>query len=368
MNIQKNIKNIQKNIKNRTKMVLLLCILILLVFLFFYFKSQREDFAVPTDHERPFVNVFGVKNDKRDQLSIILLSHPFTRDSSYKQYEEYKRDKFLVLGIASYSEFPKITSNKLDSIHNPKDKAWSYDYMKVVDGWLHCFREPDKFIDKGVNKLLLSESDFCDYNLYKPDSNIKKEYDFIYLCPKDDEKDEKKNKDCHGWVAQNKNWKLAYECLKVMCGKYKLKGVLVGRYGCELPEECDGLIETTKFLSRDELLEKYRKSKFIFVPNQVDASPRVLTEGLCVNLPVLVNQKLLGGWKYVNDKTGAFFNDVNDIGKSIEYIQNNYDKLEPRDNFIKNFSKKVTGKKFKDFIQKNYSDQVDVSEYDYLDL
>ena len=35
--------------------------------------------------------------------------------------------------------------------------------MKVVDGWLHCFREPDKFIDKDVKKLLLSESDFCDY-------------------------------------------------------------------------------------------------------------------------------------------------------------------------------------------------------------
>ena len=99
MNIQKNIKNIQKNIKNiqktiKTKIIILFGVVILLIFLFFYFKYKREDFALPTGHERPFVNVFGVKNDQRDQLSIILLSHPFTKIHPINSMKIIKRINF----------------------------------------------------------------------------------------------------------------------------------------------------------------------------------------------------------------------------------------------------------------------------------
>ena len=80
------------------------------------------------------------------------------------------------------------------------------------------------------------------------------------------EKDEKKNKDCNGWVSGNKNWKLAKKCIEIMCRDFKLKGLLVGRKGCELPPCCKGLIETTSFMSQSKLIESYRKSKFIFIP------------------------------------------------------------------------------------------------------
>ena len=36
----------------------------------------------------------------------------------------------------------------------------------------------------------------------------------------------------------------------------------------------------------------YNKSKFIFVPNKSDASPRVLA---LVDLPILVNHNIVGG-------------------------------------------------------------------------
>ena len=58
----------------------------------------------------------------------------------------------------------------------------------------------------------------------------------------------------------------------------------------------------------DDLVKKYDECKIIFIPNVHDASPRVLCEGLCHNMRCLVNEKLVGGWKYVNDKTGSFFN------------------------------------------------------------
>ena len=360
------------------KNILIIILLFLVIFAIIKLtemEHHKEDFAVPTNHERPFVNVFGYdsENNIKEQLNIVLLSHPFTRDSSWEQYNEYLRDKFLILGITSYSEFPKITSNKLDGLHNPEDKAWKYDYMNVVKGWLHCFREPHRFIDEGIRKMLLSESDFCDSEYYKPDRSIKKIYDFIYLCPKDSDTDPIKKKDCFGWVATNKNWKLALKCLPILCGKYKLKGLLVGRKDCDLPIECKNLIETTNFISKDELLKKYRQSRFLFIPNKVDASPRVLTEALCTGLPILVNSNILGGWKYVNDNTGAFFGNKHDISSGIEYILNNYTNLNPRENFINNFGKEKTGKEFKNFIEENYKEElkdlnIEVSKYDYLYL
>ena len=358
-------KNKKFNIKKIIISILFICVLLLLVKIN---NNNIENFGVPTNHERPFVNVFGYEEKTKTgtQIEIVLLSHPFTRDSSWDQYNQYKNDKFLILGISSYSEFPKITSNKLDSISNPDDKAWKYDYMKVVKGWLHCFREPSKFIDEGIPKALISESDFCRYDTFKPDDKVKKIYDFIYLCPKDSETDDTKKNDCFGWVASNKNWTLALKCLKVLCGKFKLKGLLVGRKGCEMPKECDGLIETTNFLSQGELIDSYRKSKFILIPNKVDASPRVLVEALCCNIPILVNNNLLGGWKYVNNNTGAFFNDENDIDKGIKYILDNNNNFTPRKYYIENYGKENSGKKLKEFVETHFKKDIDVSKYDYL--
>ena len=73
--------------------------------------------------------------------------------------------------------------------------------------------------------LFQSESDYTDCNINKPDPTIKKEYDFIYICLKVDEKKDT----CDDWATWNKNWELAQKCLKIMCNKYKLKGLLVGR-------------------------------------------------------------------------------------------------------------------------------------------
>src|SRR5262249_31101767 len=45
----------------------------------------------------------------------------------------------------------------------------------------------------------------------------------------------------------------------------------------------------------------------LLVPSTVDASPRVITEALCLDTWVMVNADISGGWKYVNERTGAFF-------------------------------------------------------------
>ena len=336
----------------------ILFIYIILFLVVLYLSSSFEGFGIPTNHERPFVNVF---DDKGEQLKIVLLSHPFTRDNSWQQYKDYIRDGFLILGITSYSEFPQITSNHHDSLHNPEDKAWkNYDYMNLVEGWLYCFRDPKKYITKDLPMELISESDFCNSDLYKPDKNIKKVYDFIYICPKDSDNN------CEGWVSLNKNWPLAKKCLKIMCGKYKLKGLLIGRKDCKLPKECKGMVDTTDFLSQTELIESYRKSKFIFIPNKSDASPRILTEALCCGVPALVNYNILGGWKYINERSGEFFTNEKDIENGLNKIINNdYD---PRDYYLSKWGKENSGKVLKDFIQTHFSNKINISSTKYLKL
>ena len=42
------------------------------------------------------------------------------------------------------------------------------------------------------------------------------------------------------------------------------------------------------------MLKLYQKAKFVFLPNEADASPRVLTECLVLNIPCLVNTNILG--------------------------------------------------------------------------
>lgn len=336
-----------------------LVLIILIIFLILTLFKNKELFALPTNHERPFVNVYDNNNN---QLPIILLSHPLTRDNSYEQYKQYKKDNFLILGISSYNEFPSITTNKHDSLNNPKEKAWThYNYMKLVDGWLHCFRNPEKHINKSMPKTLISESDFCNYDVYKPDPSIKKKYDFIYICPKDNDK-------CDGWVSINKNWNLAKECIKIMCQKYKLKGLLVGRKGCDLPKGTEKYLSTTGFLSQTKLIEAYNECKFILIPNKSDASPRVLTEAMCVNLPILLNYNIVGGWKYISEKTGAFFKNKDDFEQGLQFILNNYSSMEPRNVYINRFSYSITGVKFKKFVQKYYPDKIDLSEIEYLKL
>jgi len=40
---------------------------------------------------------------------------------------------------------------------------------------------------------------------------------------------------------------------------------------------------------------------------------RIVAEALCLNLPVLIQRRILGGWKYINRYTGTFFDDEHDV-------------------------------------------------------
>ena len=47
----------------------------------------------------------------------------------------------------------------------------------------------------------------------------------------------------------------------------------------------------------------------LFVPNVHDASPRVISESLILGHGIVVNSRILGGWKYVRPSSGEFFDE-----------------------------------------------------------
>jgi len=312
--------------------------------------------------KRPFVNIFDQKGRK---LNIILISKPFSGDHHNKIYLENRKGNIFI-GVCSYLEFPNMVSNPFEDFTENYKK---YRYKEITEGWIHCFRDPENYFPKSMPTYFASESDWSDCNYVKPDPKItEKKYDFIYICLKVKDKSDK----CDDWATFNKNWKLAQKCLKIMCNKFKLKGLLVGRKGCELPGGCSDLMETTDMLKYADLRYMYQKSKFIFIPNEKDASPRVLAEAFCMNIPTLINKNILGGWKYINDKTGEFFTDENDLEKHLSIILNkvNQNAYSPRDYFVKNYGPRRSGERLKEFLYKHWEDRINIpkSEVDYLTI
>ena len=312
--------------------------------------SDKQTKTIP-DVKRPYVNLY---DDKGNKLNVILISKPFGTDDELKPYEENKEHNIFI-GITSYLEFPNVPSNPAEDW---KDRFHKYKYKEICEGWIHGFRNPDDYFPPDFPLLFASESDWTDCNVSKADPTIEKKYDFIYICLKVDEKQSK----CDDWATYNKNWKLAKKCLDIFCNKFKLKGLLIGRKGCDLPNGCS-YMESTNMLNHSELQKAYNQSKFIFIPNEKDASPRVLTEALSCNLACLVNKNILGGWKYVDEQhTGEFVTNEKDVAASVEKLlegikTNRYD---PSDYYISKYSVENSGRRLRDFLYKHWGDRINI--------
>jgi hypothetical protein len=334
------------NMENNTKItiiIIIITIIFLYCILYYFYKKYKNKYNVPKV-EFPFKNLFDENGNK---LNVILISAPFREEKHEELYKQYKKDGYYFCGISSYLEFPgKIYNPFEDKFHEQK----KHNYIDMVDAWLHCFKDSKNLeILNKIPNILLTEADLRDTEYYKPDETINKEYDFIYVCLDD-------NEDCSdGWQSFIRNWEMAKKCLKVMCSQFGLKGIIIGRNNCVVTEFCQGKIKFTKLLPYNEFQLEMKKSKFLFVPNISDASPRVITEAIAYNIPVIVNKNIVGGWhNVIENVTGEFFSDENDIIQALTKITTNYDKYKPREWFVNNSGKKIKGKVLADFLKKNF--------------
>ncbi len=190
-----------------------------------------------------------------------------------------------------------------------QDVEWS----RKVKAVCHPFRN-EKVLGENVRKFLFSESDFCD-SLISPvtSKDKKKKYDFccfmilspkgvkckgLYLLPLIDSVCSELglkglcvfySKENTAKIHKNSCFYKAYQLVKKKIRKLKNIEII------------------SKFYSQSKVSNIMGSSSLFLCPSIADASPRLITEALIRNCPILINKDIYGGWKYVNDKTGRFF-------------------------------------------------------------
>ena len=310
-----------------------------------------------------------VRNQKGELVNIILVKKPMEQPIAWQLVEQYGKD-ILFMGISSFEAFPL-------SSPNPYSQTFSNNlYRNVFPAWLTMMRNPEEYFgvpnnnnnnNNNTRAILLSQSDFqLDGPLAfgkRYETIFPKKYDFVYSGT-----DQNVLQGCRGWASFAKNWTFMLEALEVMCSpEFNLTGVLIankdksGNVACWIPESCrDKVVQTTFLPNQTELYEYTVQSHFMMVPNVYDASPRVVSQSLALNVPVLMNRHIIGGWKYLNEETGEFFTDMSDFAVQLRKIvdKSRQRLYHPRDYMEANYGDAKSGKKWLDFVQKHFADRV----------
>lgn len=299
--------------------------------------------------EYPFQPVI---TERDEMVNIVLVRSP-VGGSEQAEIERYKH-KILFLGMCSMEDFPLPSPNPF-SANFPADM-----YVGMFPGWLHMFRHPESIFPSNVKLLLQSQSDFA---LPVLGQRFEKKYDFVFSGT-----DQNVADDCVGWASFAKNWSFVKQALEVMCKEYGMTGVLVatkdkqGKKACTIPKSCVGKVVQTSFLPQEQFFNYVRQSRFAFLPQVHDASPRAATHALALNTPVLMNWHIMGGWKYVNQKTGEFFHDMSDFRTSLQKLMSNLESYEPRKYMLENFGNEIQGARLKAFVEEHFADIVRLPE------
>jgi hypothetical protein len=335
---------------------MIIIILLILLHLYLNNKNKIENFYDDDKNVSfPFRNIY---DSDGKIIDLICITAYFREDNHKEKYLKLKEKGHKFLGITSYLEFP----GKIDNPHEDK-YHFSHDdnYIEMCRGWCHCFKKPYEIFPQDTQLSLISESDFVNMDYLKSSKDHEKKYDFIYVCLRSQKK-------CVvGWQEYIHRWDFAKKAIELMVDKYKLKGLLIGRHNCpNLPElENKDLLETTEFLKYHEFIDKIKESKFLFECAGSSASPRVVTESMCLDLPVLLYHNIVGGWKYINSKTGELFNDLEDFEVKLNILLERFDSYEPRKFITQNFGVNNTGKKLLEFVKKVYP-ELELKEEKYL--
>lgn len=225
-----------------------------------------------------------------------LITGPVVTRSQTAQFEALLRAGYRFGGMPGYLDFPGEGS---------RDRR---DYASLCAFWCHAFREPERYLPPGSPQALISYSDFTDYRRVSPErlgeADNAPNYDFIYAGM------------VEPWQREAKNWALAARCIPRICKKLGLRALVIGSPDAEFPAHPQ--VQFSPPLAWADFLERLGRARFLLAPNARDPSPRVLAEALCLDVPLVVYRRILGGWKYVNAFTGEFFDGEEDAAAAVE--------------------------------------------------
>ena len=125
---------------------------------------------------------FRYFTDENDQVLPIVAVTGFFRDKeSENRFWEYKEKGVKIFGITAYKSFPN--RELMDKSEGEYERTDTFDYAGEIRDWLCCFKNKEYYGLSEWNRTAdISESDF--YNAETDQLNVKKKYDFIYICNK----------------------------------------------------------------------------------------------------------------------------------------------------------------------------------------
>mmetsp|Transcript_27363 Transcript_27363/g.42126 ORF Transcript_27363/g.42126 Transcript_27363/m.42126 type:complete len:497 (-) Transcript_27363:1448-2938(-) len=308
-----------------------------------------------------------VVTNNGEYVNVVLVRAPF-RDGGDEELYQYYKEEILFLGISSFESFPLRSPNPYSA------KYESSYYLNMFPGFLHMMHQPSDHFPPNVKTLLMSQSDF---NLEEPyffgrQQQAQKEeilYDFVYSGG-----DQDVETDCVGWASYNKNFSFVREALEVMCSdEFNVTGVLVANKNkantkaCTIPSSCDDKIVQTTFLDQRQFFTYLSQARWAFLPQICDASPRVSTQALSMNKPLLMNRNIMGGWKYLlPGVTGEEFNDIHDFRAQLRKILDNTrgknNPYEPLEFVRENYGNPVAGVRLLEYVKSHWGDRVDLPD------
>lgn len=331
--------------------ILVLLIYLIIIFIIYCSHEKYRHYQTNVDLLKKHKNEVHfpyryLQDENNNILPIVLISAFFREDKERDLFYEYIKRGIKVVGITAYKSFPRtITDNSPDTYY--KD---SFDYLGNIKNWFCCFKNHSYYGFNDTHNIIdYSESDFYDYD---KSPKLEKKYDFIYVCFKDPDN----TCSMDGWNAINRNFKLALACFPIMIKEFKLKILVIGRLNCGLKELYGDNIEIVDYMPYHDFQIKMKESRFLFIPNIYDASPRTVAEAISKDIPVLMNINIVCGSKYINYQTGEFFTDEHDIRLSLKKLLEKKDKISPMKWWKKNYSRKKSGIKFRQFLCKQYPD------------
>jgi hypothetical protein len=146
-----------------------------------------------------------------------------------------------------------------------------------------------------------------------------------------------------------KNWPLARPCVIRFAEELGLRGVLVGLEDVE-DAPVHPLLDLMPKLAWPDFLHVLLQSRMAFFPNSWDPSPVVIAQALCLDVPILVNQHILGGWQYVAPATGRFFDGEDDaVAGAAEVLSNQ--ELTPQDYYCDHYGRVNAGARLAEFLR-----------------
>ena len=246
-----------------------------------------------------------------------------------------------IIGMTCHGVFPMIglgEGNLPDGAGVIEGRNASY--VRPAIGWAHCFRDPDRYLPKDVPRILFSNSDNMDpdrvWRTASRSGPLRKLWDFFYTCLPDEAN------------VVRKNWDLAKRCVLRFAEELGLRGLLVGLDGVsDVPQH--PRLQVCPQLDWPMFLRCLAESRVAFFPNTWDPSPRVMAEALCLDVPILVNRDILGGWKYVTSDTGRFFDAERDAVAAMAELRSA--SLGPRQWFCRHFGRANAGPRLAGFIR-----------------